>query len=393
MINEASGSNKYVEEPGLFEYSKIFWDKRWPIATSLFITSIFAIVISLILPKSYQASVVLMPPTQNSTAGLLSTLSSLPLGGLIPQTTDETMSFIAILKSRTVMEDVVNQFDLITRYEVDNIEEAVRALSNNATFTIEDEGTIRISADASTSWFHPDDEEEVAKTLSADMANYFVQQLDVLGKGLKSQEASFRRRFIEKRYNQNVKDLMEAEDSLKVFQQRHKTIALPEQTRAAIETAAIVKGQILADEVQLGVMTNTLSSDHPELERVKKEIVELKYQFRLMEYGSGNSAADTKNLFPVFSKVPELGVRLMRLQRNVEIQNTLFVFLTQQFEEAKIQEAKDTPTIQILDKAVAPIRKHRPRRMLMVVSLFLVTFLVNIIYIVAKTNQRVITPR
>ena len=392
MISESSQPVRIGDEPGLTDYAEVFWKKKFSIALTLFLVSLCTAIISLMMPKTFQASSVLMPPTQNSASGILSSLSSLPFSGLLSQTTDESMSFIAILKSRTVMEDVVNHFDLIKRYDVENIEEAIRALNNNVMFIIEDEGTIRISASASTSWLHPDDEEDVARNLSADMANYYVAQLDVVGKGLKSKQASFRRKFIEKRYNENIVDLMNAEDRLKTFQQKNKMIALPEQTKAAIETAALMKGQILTNEVKLGVMATTLTAGHPEMERLKKENEEIKIQLAQMDYGTRKDHTIENKLFPSFSDVPDLGVKLMRLTRDVEIQNTLFAFLTQQYEEAKIQEAKDTPTIQVLDEAAIPIRKYRPRRMLMVASMFLLTLLVQISFIVSKLNQREQTP-
>lgn len=378
-----------LNDPGLFEYGHLFWENRLSIAKSLFIVSILSMAMSLIMPKTYQAAAVLMPPSsENSASGLLSSLTSFPLGGLLSQSADETTSFIAILKSRTVMEDVVRKFDLIDLYESENIEDAVLALNNNVMFTVEDEGTIRIAATVSTSWFHPDEEEEVAKTLSANIANYFVEKLDMVGKRLKSQQASFRRQFIEKRYYQNIADMTVAEENLKEFQQKYKLIALPEQTSAAIEAAALIKGQILSNEVKLAVMATTLTPGHPEMEMVIKENDELKSQLNLMDHGAKKDHSIENMLFPTFSEVPDLGVKLLRLKRDVEIQNTLFGFMTQQYEEAKIQEAKDTPTVQVLDEAVSPIRKYRPRRMLLVVSIFLVTFLVHISYIAAKANQK-----
>ncbi|MBC8487943.1 MAG: hypothetical protein H8D45_18085, partial [Bacteroidetes bacterium] len=134
------------------------------------------------------------------------------------------------------------------------------------------------------------------------------------------------------------------------------------QTKAAIEAAATIKGQILVNEVQLGVMKSTFNPDHPDIERIRKETEELQLQLRQMDYGSNLGQSDQDKLFPVFSEVPELGIQLVRLQREVEIQNTLFTFLTQQYEEAKIQEARDTPTVQILDRAVEPEKRAKPKR-------------------------------
>ena len=375
-----------TDEINLLDYAKILLKWKKLIIINVFVVSFLAVVISLMMPKTYKSSAVLMPPASESGVGILGALSELPMGSFLTKTGDETMSFIAILKSRTVMENVIDKFNLVNFYDAKNVEEAVAYLSDNVEFDVEDEGTIRISANVATSWFHPEEEEETAKTLSADVANCFVEQLDIVNKGLKTQEASFQRMFIEERYKQNIEDLKNAEDRLKTFQEEHKMVALPEQTKAAIEAAATIKGQILANEVQLGVMTTTLNPGHPDIDRIKKETEELKLQLREMDYGSETSQSDQDKLFPVFSEVPELGVRLLRLKRDVEIQNTLFTFLTQQYEEAKIQEAKDTPTVQVLDEAKIPIKRYKPRRSLIVASTLLFMLFINVIFVTVKTN-------
>jgi len=306
---------------------------------------------------------------------------------LLSQETDATMSFIAILNSRSVMEAVIKRYNLVDFYDTENIERTLWALQGNSIFAIQDEGTIRISVNVSTDWFHPDEQEENAKILSAEMANYFVRQLDIVNKGLQTEQASFQRIFIEERYNQNLQDLKRAEDSLKVFQEEQNMIALPEQTKAAIEIAALLKGQLLANDVQLGVMASTLNADHPEINNLKKENQALRVKLREMDLGNGSGDIRENNLFPAFSDVPELGFQLMRLTRDVEIQNTLFIFLTQQYEEAKIKEAKDTPTVQILDRAVPPILKSKPRRMLIVASTILLMSLLNLVYVITTTNK------
>lgn len=384
--NTSSHYDQANDELQLMDYLKILWERRVSVVTSVGSVTTFFIILSLMMPISYQASTVLMPPTQNSASGILSSLTSSPLGGLLSQETDATMSFIAILKSRSVMEAVIQEFDLIDFYETENIEQAIWALNGNTMFTVEDEGTIRISVTVGTDWLHPDEQEADARVMSAQMANYFVEQLDIVNKGLQTEQASFQRMFIEGRYNQNLEDLKQAEDSLKAFQEEQNMIALPEQTQAAIEIAAIMKGQMIANDIQLGVMASTLNPEHPEIRKLKQENLGLKSKLKELDFGTGGVQSRESKLFPAFSQVPELGFQLMRLTRDVEIQNTLFKFLTQQYEEAKIQEAKDTPTVQILDRAAEPIQKYRPRRALIVVSVFLLMGLMNVVYVIAKTN-------
>ncbi|MCH8068556.1 MAG: hypothetical protein IID16_04705 [Candidatus Marinimicrobia bacterium] len=352
-----------AQEVNLLDYVKVLVKWRKLIVTNFFVVSLLATVLSFIMAKTYQSAAVLMPPISQSGLGMLASLSNLPFSGLgIGGEAPESQTFIAILKSRTVMETVVNALNLIEIYDVENIEEAVKNIRENVDFEIEDEGTIRITANARTGWLSNEDEENNARQLASNIANYFVFELDQVNKELKTEQAKFQRLFIEKRYKDNIKDLKEAEDNYKAFQEKNKMIALVEQTRVAIEAAATIKAQILANEVRLGVMSSTLSSGHPEVERVMREIEELQLQLKVMDYGVKVGNPNDNKLFPVFSEVPDLGIQLARLQREVEIQNALFTFLTQQYEEAKIQEAKDTPTVQVLDEAVLPIKRSKPNR-------------------------------
>ena len=122
-----------------------------------------------------------------------------------------------------------------------------------------------------TDWFHSEKSEENVKNLCSKMALFFVTELDILNKSLKTEQASFHRKFIEQRYEQNLKDLENAEDSLKSFQEKHKMVALNEQTSAAIDAAASIKAQMLSNEVKLGVLQGALNPTHPDIENIKKE--------------------------------------------------------------------------------------------------------------------------
>ena len=357
-----------AQEYNLIDYLKVL--KRWKkyIFLNAFVITLFAIVFSLIIPKTYRASAVLMPPLMQSGMGVFTPLIDSPLGGLFSQDTDETLSMIAILKSRTVLTSVIEEFNLIELYEVENIDIAIQSLKDHVLTDIDDEGTIRVSVDMLTKWFHPDYQEEKAKQLCSDIANYFIKQLDIVNKNLQMEEASFQRKFIEIRYKDNIQELKSAEEKLKQFQEINNMISLPEQTNAAIEAASKIKGHILSNEVHLEVLKKAYNSGHPDIDQLINEIAALTEQLYWMEYGKEIEHTNIKNIFPAFSRMPELETQLRQLMREVEIQNTLFTFLTQQYEEAKINEAKDTPTIQILDIAVKPNVKYKPFRALIVIG-------------------------
>ena len=357
-----------AQEYNLIDYLKVL--KRWKkfIFLNVFVITLFAIILSLIIPKTYRASAVIMPPLMQTGMGVFTPLIDSPFGGLFSQTTDETMSMIAILKSRTVLTSVIEKFNLIELYEVENIDIAIQSLKDHVLTDIDDEGTIRVSVDILTKWFHPDYQEEKAKQLCSDIANYFIKQLDIVNKKLQTEQASFQRKFIEIRYNNNIKELKSAEEKLKQFQEINNMISLPEQTHAAIEAASKIKGHILANEVRLEVLKKAYNSGHPDIDQLINEIAALTEQLHRMEYRKETEQTNIKNIFPAFSRMPELETQLRQLMREVEIQNTLFTFLTQQYEEAKINEAKDTPTIQILDIAVKPNVKYKPFRALIVIG-------------------------
>ena len=357
-----------AQEYNLIDYFTVL--KRWKkfIFLNVFVITLFAIILSLIIPKTYRSSAVLMPPLTQTGMGVFTPLIDSPLGGLFSQDTDETLSMIAILKSRTVLTSVIEEFNLIELYEVENIDIAIQSLKDHVLTDIDDEGTIRVSVDILTKWFHPDSEEEKAKQLCSDIANYFIKQLDIVNKKLQTEQASFQRKFIEKRYNNNIQELKLAEEKLKQFQEINNLISLPEQTNAAIEAASKIKGHILANEVRLEVLKKAYNSGHPDIDQLKNEIAALTEQLHRMEYRKETEQTNIKNIFPAFSRMPELETQLRQLMREVEIQNTLLTFLTQQYEEAKINEAKDTPTIQVLDIAVKPNIKYKPFRALMVIG-------------------------
>jgi tyrosine-protein kinase Etk/Wzc len=163
-----------------------------------------------------------------------------------------------------------------------------------------------------------------------------------------------------------------AEEDLRGFQEQYKAISLPEQTAAAIEAAAKVIGEMQTLEVQKDVMLATMKPTNPKVLQLQAQIEAMQKQLDRMAFGSdetrpGSTGEESNSQFYVpFSEVPEVGLELARLMRELKIQEVIFELLTQQYEQAKLQEAKDTPTVKILDSAVPPIKKSRPNRRMLV---------------------------
>ena len=379
-------SLNYLENLTFMDVINILNKCKISIIKNVFYISFITAIFSFILPKTFTAAAVLMPPGNQQDVSILNAFSDseLPFGGLISKTEEEAMKLIAILKSRTVMETIIKKYNLIEFYKAENIEEALESLADHVSLEIEEEGTLSIKAHVSTGWLHYDKDELKVRELSAEIANEFVNQLDIVNKRLQTEQAVHQRKFLGERYGENLMDLIKAEEKLKQFKENHNIISIESQTRTAIESAAALKNQILINEVQKGVVSRKLKLNHPEIIGIEDEIRELTVKLHEIEYGRDTSENVRGNLFLVLSEIPQIDADLMRLTREVDIQSTLFIYLTQQYEDAKIQEAKNTPTIQLLDPAVTPIKKSSPKRLLMVFIMALITFVFSSIYALIK---------
>jgi capsule polysaccharide export protein KpsE/RkpR len=174
-------------------------------------------------------------------------------------------------------------------------------------------------------------------------------------------KAGQNRLFVGKRLAEAKVDLAEAEEALAAFQSRNKAVALDQQAGAALRAAAEIQGRIAADEVRLQVMQNFLTPENPDVIKLSLEIQQLKEQLRMLESGNGGKGrALGDRLHPAFTSVPALGLEYARLMRGLKIQETLHAMLASQYEQAQLAEARDTPTVQVLDRAKPPIRKIRP---------------------------------
>ena len=354
------------DELNLGDYLNIFLKRRKSIVSLAVAVGIVATAISLVLPKTYTATAVVMPPGPGSSllAGVsmgspISDISSL-FGGV----TDETNRFLAILKSRTMAASVIHQFNLMERYKKSYLEDAIHTLEEMMNVSVDDEGMIGVEVSARTGFLHFPASEEVARTLCADMANFIIDELDRINAELQTQQAKYTRLLIENIYNRNKTELQEIEEEMKVYGETYGIISLPDQVSAAILAAAALEEQITLKEVELVAARRVMDPGRPEVQDLEIQLREFRKKLGEMKFGG--QEPDSLAIFPLFHQAPELGVMYVRLTRRMEAESLLYQFLTQQYEQAKVQEAKDTPTVQVLDRAVVPMRKSKPSRVLIV---------------------------
>jgi len=334
------------------------WSFRFKVMRNLIIVTVIAVTIVMLMPLTYRSTAIIMPPKSESGLNISSALSSLPFGNILGTGGDsKALTFLAILKSRKIQLAIIKKFNLENIYNTKFIEDAIEELNNNTSIEIEEEGTIKISFTAKTPWFHREHEITQRKELVKNVTNHYVKLLDNVNRELNSETAVNHRKFIEERYYLNKEELRLAEKALNKFQNEHNAIALENQTSAAIDIAAAIKSTLMTNQVKIEIMQQTLPEDHPDLANLQKENRLLQEQLDQL-----NTGKESDFLLPKFDQMSDLGMEYVRLSRDVEVQNQIFIFLTQQYEEAKISEAKDTPTLQVLDFGDIPEKKYKPAR-------------------------------
>jgi len=319
-------------------------------------TTVITVIVALLLPKWYKSTASVFPAEKADLFGALEGVSSLvksfsPARALTSLTgSSETDRYLAILKSGTVLNAVIQKFDLINVYDITSYpqEKTTKELLSNVEFAVETEGNLTITV------YDKDPQR------AADMANYFVEMLNKTNTELSVQNARGNRLFVQERYEKNLHDLTAAEDSLRAFQQRYGIIALPEQTEASIKAAAELAGQLALKEVQEGVLRRTLMPDHPSVLNLQAEIQGLRSKLQGMNRG-GQAVEGEMRLFVPFNQVPQLATDYVRRFREVEIQYKILQFITPLYEQAKVEEKRQTPSVVVLDQAGPAERKSKPK--------------------------------
>jgi tyrosine-protein kinase Etk/Wzc len=341
----------------------------------LSITAVFAVlamIISLVLPKRYTASVSLLPPQQNSSMGAGAALASQlgNLGGMAALAggslglKNPNDQYVAMLKSRTVEDAMVQRFELMQEYKSRYPSDARKTFEDHATVDGSGkDGLIHISI------------EDRDQNRAAELANGYVDQFRKLSEHLAISEASQRRLFFEQQLENSKDNLAKAEEALKQTEQKTGMIQLDSQARALIESAASLRAQIATKEVQILSMRTFATSENSELVQAQQELSGLRLQ--LAKLGGSEDSADT-GLMMSKGRVPEAGLEYIRKLRDVRYNETIFEILARQFEMAKLDEAKEGALIQVVDVAIPPDRRSFPKRALIVLAATVVGLLFGI---------------
>lgn len=355
-----------TRQPAWFSYLQVLFRWRKFYLITLLGVFVVACIVSLLLPKYYQSTATILPPiTITGFEALIPEEIRGFFGGSLGQNAEANV-YLALLNSRSLREEMIKKFDLAKVYKFKEpyaIEDLLTILDNNIEVVFDGENPLSISVT------------DRSPERAADMANFMVDELDRMYQEINNRQASFNRVFLAKRVAETRATLAVYEDSLKNFQERNQAISLPEQATAAIRVASDLIAQMMNLDVQIQVLRNTVQPDHPSLRSLTEERRGIEDQIKKLTKSS-SSRSDEATAFPGFDQLPELGMQYARLFREVEIQSKLLEFLIPQYEQARIQEVKDTPTVTKLDKGRVPTRRIKPKRKIMVLITVFLSFIV-----------------
>ncbi|GJQ20368.1 MAG: transport-related membrane protein [Bacteroidia bacterium] len=324
-----------VDKSSLFWFAGLLVRARRFVLFNCLVAGIVAVAIALLMPNWYAGITSVLPHKDTG-------MSLGPLAPFLrdfaslrgPAPSSEAYSYLSILESRNAKEDVIRTFGLMELYEVDEMEKAIREFEGNVEIDLEEKGHIVITV------YDRD------RQRAADMANYYVAVLNRINIELGLQRTRVYREFLETTIA-GVKDtLRKVEEAYRDLQKESRIVILPEN-QESVKSVAELYSEKAFREIEVEMLKALFGADHPEI-RLKR--------------------AELQALSERIGEIPDVTLEHVRLYRNIQIQARILEMLLPLYEQAKLDERKALPSVVVLDRAVPPERKAKPKRAILVLS-------------------------
>lgn len=373
-------TEKPAQQPTWLLRSAVLWKHRHILTRVTVLSFAISLLIAFVIPKSYKATTRIMPPDQPNSgammlaalagrAGGLGAMGSLASGLLGGHTS--TALFVDLLRSATISGHIIDRFNLQhvyhKRYRIDT----AKRLSRNTTISDDKKsGVITISV------------MDTSPARARDMAQAYLDELNTLVTRTSTSTAHRERVFIENRLNSVKNDLERAQLDLSKFSSENSTIDLREQTRAMVDASVRLQGELLVAKSSLQSLRQIYGDGNVRVRQTEARIAELQGELNKMA-GSAASPSqgdaeappnDPTQLYPPLRKLPSLAVPYADLYRREKVQETVFELLTQQYEMARVEEAKDIPVVSVIDPPGLPEKKAFPPRLLLALAMTILCF-------------------
>jgi capsule polysaccharide export protein KpsE/RkpR len=385
-------------EPRHIVALRLLWSERRFLGRVTVYGIILAILVVLILPSRYKSVVRLMPPENQSGSGvamaaMMTAKDSLgSMGGLGPSLAgaagdllglkNSSALFSDMLQGRTIQDRMIQRFDLRKEYGDRYWDDARKHLAKHTEVDTDRKSDVMtISVE--------DRDPRRAQQLS----QAYVEELDRLLAEVSTSAARRQRIFIEGRLETVKQSLDRTAKEFSEYSSKNTVLDMPYQAKAMVEAAAQLQGQLIIAQSELDAVEQTYTPSNVRVRSLKARVDELKSQLSKLGGSSGVEAGSTSgDLYPSIRQLPLVGVRWLDLYREAKIQETVYELLTQQYELAKIQEAKEIPTIKVLDPADVPEKRSFPPRIAILMIGTLFAFSLGVIFVLGSAKWQQIDP-
>lgn len=358
--------------PSVLASLQMLWEERRMLGRVAVWAFAISTVIALLIPNQYESSVSVMPPDpMNGSGSMLAALASkaspelaVMAGGLLGMRSSSSL-FVDLFQSRSVQDRVVDTVNLQKVYRSRYKQDARKKLNRRTDVTQDRKsGVVSLTvSDGNPQRAH-------------DIAQAYVDELNRLVAQVSTSSARRERIFIEQRLTAVKSDLEDAEKQFSVFASKNSTLDIKEQTKVMVESAALLQGQLIAAQSELEGLQQIYTANNVRVRAARARIEELQRQLQKIGGTDASLASDatqTDELYPSIRKLPLLGVQWADLYRRMKIQEKVYELLNQQYELARIQEAKEIPTVNVIDSANLPEKKSWPPRLLIIALLTLLS--------------------
>ncbi len=355
-------STKALSSRGLREtaipHLRLLWERRRLLSRACLTGLLIGTLAAFLLPKRFAARTQLMPPDNRSVSGMAMAALAAKTGawgsvaGDVLGLKSSGSLFIGILTSATLEDRMVERFRLQKVYWVRLEEDARKTLEENTSISEDRKsGIITITV------------ADRDPKRAAAMAQAYVEELDRLVAELSTSAAHRERAFLEERLQSVKQELDQAARDLSQFESKNAAIDIKEQGKSMVDAGAILMGQMIAAESELKGLEQIYTSNNVRVQSVQARIAELRRQLGKMRGGDKETGESANSLYPSIRELPLLGVTYSDLYRRAKIKEAVYETLTQEYELARVEEARETPSVKVLDRARVPQRKSFPPRL------------------------------
>lgn len=395
-----------TDSPNWVVNATVLWEHRRALLRTAVVAVLISVPIVFAIPKEYEATARIMPPESSSGgAAVLAALAGRGstefggLGGLAASLLGMRTTgplFVDLLRSASVGDDIIQRFQLQQVYHKRYRADAAKKLAHR-TAIVEDKksGVISITV--------RDSDPRRAR----DMVQTYLDGLNLLVNRTNTSSARQERVFIEQRLAGAQRDLEQAQKNLSNFSSTHSTIDLKEQTRATVDAAAKLQAQLIVEQSELDSLKQIYGDQNIRVRSAQARIAELNSQLNIISGTSaplddtdGNTAPDDRAAlnrigaeYPPLRQLPRLAVPYADFYREVRVQEAVYELLTQQYELARIQEAKDVPVVRVIDAPGIPEKKSFPPRAILVILLAGLIVFTRAAYILARERWVHVDPQ